>query len=129
MKARVYDGIQMDTANHIWIDHNLITKTNDGGIDSRKDTSYLTVSWNALIDHNKTFGIGWTENVTARMTIHHNWFSNVGQRNPSMDNVALGHRSPGCPRSARPGSGTPAWPGGGSRTPLRRCGRRHCGDR
>jgi len=86
-----YDGIQMDTANHIWIDHNLITRTNDGGIDSRKDTSYLTVSWNVLADHNKTFGIGWTENVTARMTIHHNWLHNTNQRNPSVDNVALAH--------------------------------------
>jgi pectate lyase len=90
-KTYDYDGIQMDTANHIWIDHNLITKTNDGLIDSRKDTSYLTVSWNVLSNHNKTFGIGWTDNVTARMTIHHNWFYNTNQRNPSVDNVALAH--------------------------------------
>jgi pectate lyase len=86
-----YDGIQMDTADHVWIDHNLITKTNDGLIDSRKDTSYLTVSWNVLSDHNKAFGIGWTDNVTARMTIHHNWIKNTNQRNPSVDNVALAH--------------------------------------
>ncbi|MDI1463709.1 RICIN domain-containing protein [Catellatospora sp. KI3] len=86
-----YDGIQMDTADHIWIDHNLITHTNDGLIDSRKDTTYLTVSWNVLSDHNKTFGIGWTENVTARMTIHHNWIHDTNQRNPSTDNVAYAH--------------------------------------
>jgi pectate lyase len=90
-KTYDYDGIQMDTANHIWIDHNLITKTNDGLIDSRKDTSYLTVSWNVLSDHNKAFGIGWTDNVTARMTIHHNWIHDTNQRNPSVDNVALAH--------------------------------------
>ena len=86
-----YDGIQMDTADHIWIDHNRIQRMNDGLIDSRKDTSYLTVSWNDLGEVNKAFGIGWTDNVTARMTIHHNWIHDTNQRNPSIDNVALAH--------------------------------------
>src|SRR5205085_1333206 len=61
-----YDGIQMDTADHVWIDHNTFTNVNDGYIDSRKDTSYVTVSWNVLADHNKTFGIGWTDNSTGK---------------------------------------------------------------
>ncbi|WP_433203138.1 RICIN domain-containing protein [Dactylosporangium sp. CS-047395] len=86
-----YDGIQMDTADHVWIDHNTFTNINDGYIDSRKDTSNVTVSWNVLGNHNKTFGIGWTENVTARMTIHHNWFHDTNQRNPSADNLAYAH--------------------------------------
>jgi pectate lyase len=86
-----YDAIQMDTANRIWIDHNRLTRMNDGLIDSRKDTTNLTVSWNHLVDHNKTFGIGWTENVTSRITIHHNWFQNTTTRNPSADNIALCH--------------------------------------
>ncbi|XVV13859.1 RICIN domain-containing protein [Actinoplanes sp. CA-131856] len=90
-KVYDYDGIQMDTADHIWIDHNTITRMNDGSIDSRKDTSYLTVSWNVLSSNNKAFGIGWTDNVTARMTIHHNWIHDTNQRNPSVDNVALAH--------------------------------------
>ncbi|MCC8246874.1 RICIN domain-containing protein [Saccharothrix luteola] len=86
-----YDGIQMDGAHHVWIDHNTITRMNDGLIDSRLDTSYLTVSWNVLAQNNKSFGIGWTSNVTARMTIHHNWIKDTNQRNPSTDNVALAH--------------------------------------
>ncbi|PRX25399.1 RICIN domain-containing protein [Actinoplanes italicus] len=90
-KTYDYDGIQMDTADHIWIDHNRITRMNDGMIDSRKDTTYLTVSWNVLETGNKAFGIGWTENVTARMTIHHNWIKGTNQRNPSTDNVAYAH--------------------------------------
>ncbi|GAA0450191.1 hypothetical protein Aca07nite_43940 [Actinoplanes capillaceus] len=90
-KTYDYDGIQMDTADHIWIDHNRITRMNDGMIDSRKDTTYLTVSWNVLDTGNKAFGIGWTENVTSRMTIHHNWIRNTVQRNPSTDNVAYAH--------------------------------------
>ncbi|GIG92149.1 hypothetical protein Pen02_70850 [Plantactinospora endophytica] len=86
-----YDAIQMDTANRIWIDHNRLSRMNDGLIDSRKDTTNLTVSWNHLVDNNKTFGIGWTENVTARITIHHNWFQNTRTRNPSADNIAYCH--------------------------------------
>jgi pectate lyase len=90
-KTYDYDGIQMDTANHVWIDHNKFQNINDGMIDSRKDTTYVTTSWNQLGNHNKTYGIGWTDNATARMTIHHNWFYNDTQRNPSVDNVALAH--------------------------------------
>jgi pectate lyase len=60
-------------------------------IDSRKDTTYLTASWNVLHDHNKTFGIGWTDNVTAQMTIHHNIIRDTVQRNPSTDNVLRAH--------------------------------------
>ncbi|WNV86295.1 RICIN domain-containing protein [Umezawaea sp. Da 62-37] len=86
-----YDGVQMDGAHHVWIDHNTITRMNDGLIDSRADTSHLTVSWNVLAQNNKTFGIGWTTNVTSRMTIHHNWFRDTNQRNPSTDNVAYAH--------------------------------------
>lgn len=86
-----YDAIQLDTADHIWIDHNRLTRMNDGLIDSRKDTSYLTVSWNHLVDNNKTFGIGWTSNVTSLITIHHNWFQNTNSRNPSADNIAACH--------------------------------------
>jgi pectate lyase len=90
-KTYDYDGIQMDTANHVWIDHNKFQNINDGMIDSRKDTSYVTTSWNIFGAHNKTYGIGWTDNVTARMTIHHNWTQASTQRNPSVDNVAYAH--------------------------------------
>ncbi|GAA2629684.1 RICIN domain-containing protein [Paractinoplanes durhamensis] len=86
-----YDGIQMDTADHVWIDHNTFQNINDGFIDSRKDTNYVTVSWNQLGAHNKAFGIGWTDNVVARMTIHHNWIHDTNQRNPSADNLLYAH--------------------------------------
>jgi pectinesterase len=86
-----YDGIQMDTASNVWIDHNTFANINDGYIDSRKDTTNVTVSWNKMGNHNKTFGIGWTTNVTARETIHHNWIYNSNQRNPSADNLQYAH--------------------------------------
>jgi pectate lyase len=86
-----YDGIQMDTAHHVWIDHCMFHDINDGMIDSRKDTTYVTTSWNILHDHNKAYGIGWTDNVTAQMTIHHNVIRDTVQRNPSTDNVLRAH--------------------------------------
>lgn len=90
-KEHDYDGIQMDGAHHVWIDHNDIRHMADGLIDSRKDTTYLTVSWNRLGQENKAFGIGWTEHTTADITIHHNWIRETEQRNPSTDNVAHAH--------------------------------------
>lgn len=34
---------------------------------------------------------GWTENLIAEGTIHHNWFDNTNQRNPSADNLQHAH--------------------------------------
>ncbi|MEU4067245.1 pectinesterase family protein [Streptomyces wedmorensis] len=90
-KDHDFDAVQMDGAHHVWIDHNDLRNMADGLIDSRKDTTYVTVSWNRLGNNNKTFGIGWTENVTADLTIHHNWFRETAQRNPSTDNAAHAH--------------------------------------
>ncbi|EMF58428.1 pectinesterase family protein [Streptomyces bottropensis] len=90
-KDHDFDAIQMDGAHHVWIDHNDLRHMADGLIDSRKDTTYVTVSWNKLSQNNKTFGIGWTTNTTADLTIHHNWFRDTEQRNPSTDNVAHAH--------------------------------------
>ncbi|NEW73418.1 pectin esterase [Streptomyces rapamycinicus] len=90
-KEHDWDAIQMDGAHHVWIDHNELRHMADGLIDSRKDTTYLTVSWNRLQRNNKSFGIGWTENTTADITIHHNWFRESEQRNPSADNIAHAH--------------------------------------
>lgn len=90
-KDHDFDAVQMDGAHHVWIDHNDLRHMADGLIDSRKDTTYVTVSWNKLSQNNKTFGIGWTENTTADLTIHHNWLRETEQRNPSTDNVAHAH--------------------------------------
>ncbi|MEU2561312.1 pectinesterase family protein [Streptomyces longispororuber] len=90
-KEHDWDAIQMDGAHHVWIDHNNLRHMADGLIDSRKDTTYVTVSWNRLSNNNKSFGIGWTQNATANLTVHHNWFRESEQRNPSTDNVAHAH--------------------------------------
>ncbi|MFF3845986.1 pectinesterase family protein [Streptomyces sp. NPDC002328] len=90
-KEHDFDAIQMDGAHHVWIDHNDLRHMADGLIDVRKDTTYVTVSWNKLSDDNKAFGIGWTENVVTDITIHHNWIRETEQRNPSTDNAAHAH--------------------------------------
>ncbi|MFE6521251.1 pectinesterase family protein [Streptomyces sp. NPDC057794] len=90
-KEHDFDAIQMDGAHHVWIDHNDLRHMADGLIDVRKDSTNVTVSWNRLSDNNKTFGIGWTENVRTDITIHHNWIRETEQRNPSTDNAAHAH--------------------------------------
>ena len=90
-KDHDFDAVQMDGAHHVWIDHNDLRHMADGLIDVRKDSTNVTVSWNKLSDNNKTFGIGWTENVVTDITIHHNWFRETEQRNPSTDNAAHAH--------------------------------------
>ena len=90
-KEHDFDAIQMDGAHHVWIDHNDLRHMADGLIDVRKDSTYVTVSWNKLSNDNKAFGIGWTENVVTDITIHHNWIRETEQRNPSTDNAAHAH--------------------------------------
>ncbi|MFH9066955.1 pectinesterase family protein [Streptomyces coeruleorubidus] len=86
-----YDGIRLDTAHHVWIDHIRFSRICDGQLDIRKDSEYVTVSHNQFTNNNKTFGIGWTPNVRTQITIDHNWFRGTKQRNPSADNVAYAH--------------------------------------
>ncbi|MFD7321016.1 pectinesterase family protein [Streptomyces sp. NPDC059875] len=90
-KDHDFDAVQMDGAHHVWIDHNDLRHMADGLIDVRKDSTYVTVSWNRLSNDNKAFGIGWTTNVVTDITIHHNWIRETEQRNPSTDNAAHAH--------------------------------------
>lgn len=63
----------------------------DGGIDLRKDSDYYTVSNTWIKGVNKAFGIGWTENVISKGTLHHNYFDGTNQRGPSADNMQYAH--------------------------------------
>ncbi len=85
------DGIQIDTSHHIWVDHMKFQRMGDGLIDTRKDSDYITYSWNVFADNNKALGVGWTANAVTKMTIHHNWIRNTTQRNFSIDNTAAAH--------------------------------------
>jgi pectate lyase len=75
----------------VWIDHVRIERVGDGGIDIRKDSDHVTLSWNVISDVNKALGVGWTAEVVTRLTAHHNWIRNTVQRNWSIDNTAAAH--------------------------------------
>lgn len=64
---------------------------NDGLIDLRRDSTFITVSSCILSEHNKALGIGWTTNATAQVTINDNFFNSTHARNPSADNLAACH--------------------------------------
>ncbi|MES2464411.1 MAG: pectinesterase family protein [Armatimonadota bacterium] len=90
-KTNDFDAIQADDSHHLWIDHCHLSHMGDGILDLRKTSDYITVSWTIISDHNKAFGIGWTPNADKlHVTIHHTWFRNTNQRNPSFDN-GTGH--------------------------------------
>ncbi|MFF7043039.1 pectinesterase family protein [Streptomyces massasporeus] len=103
-----YDGIRLDTAHHVWIDHIRFSRICDGQLDIRKDSEYVTVSYNRFTDNNKTFGIGWTPNVRTQITVDHNWFRGTKQRNPSADNCAYAHLYNNY-LSAQLSDGDPVW--------------------
>ncbi|MER7175911.1 hypothetical protein ABT367_31290 [Streptomyces mesophilus] len=107
-KTTDFDAIQMDSVHHVWIDHNRLTRMGDGLLDIRKDSDYITVSYNRFENHNKALGIGWTENTRTRITIDHNWFLGTKQRNPSADNCAYAHLYNNY-LSAQVEDGDPVW--------------------
>ncbi|MFC5636694.1 pectinesterase family protein [Streptomyces bullii] len=107
-KSTDFDAIQMDSVDHVWIDHNRFTHMGDGLLDIRKDSQYVTVSYNQFTHHNKAFGIGWTTDVKTQITIDHNWFTGTKQRNPSADNCAYAHLYNNY-LSAQVADGDPVW--------------------
>ncbi|MFN0222451.1 pectinesterase family protein [Paenibacillus sp. KR2-11] len=99
-----YDSVSVKGSTHVWIDHNVFS--DDGGLDDPKHTYFgrkyqqhdgtvditnasdlVTVSYNHFHDHDKTTLIGGSDEATGdagklRVTIHHNYYENAGQRVP-----------------------------------------------
>jgi pectate lyase len=108
-KGEDWDGLQVDNSTNIWIEHMKVrsftarawvhvvsdlsqfVRMRDGLVDLRKDTSYVTISNIIFSEHNKVNGIGWTGNVTAKVTINDCWFNSTSVRNPSADNLEMAH--------------------------------------
>jgi len=86
-----FDGLQMDNAHHIWVDHCHFRRHGDGCLDNRAGTTYVTVSWCVFSDHNKTFGCGWDTKTTMQMTLHHTWFRNTACRAPAAGQLLRAH--------------------------------------
>jgi hypothetical protein len=68
-KDQDYDGIQVDNSHHIWLDHCHFTHMGDGLVDLRETTDYVTVSWCIISNHNKCFGVGWTDNTEFKLLL------------------------------------------------------------
>lgn len=89
-----FDGATDDLINvqmfshHVWIDHNDFSNGDDGAVDIKRGSDYVTVSWNRFHDHDKTSLVGHDDENAAqdtgrlRVTYHHNYFDASDQRNP-----------------------------------------------
>ncbi|GIH97305.1 polysaccharide lyase family 1 protein [Planobispora siamensis] len=74
-------------AHHVWIDHNDFSGGYDGLLDIKRESDFVTVSWNRFHHHSKTLLLGHSDNYTAdvgklRVTYHHNFFDGTDQRHP-----------------------------------------------
>ncbi|MGW0943088.1 pectate lyase family protein [Streptomyces sp. NPDC002623] len=91
------DGIEVQAATKVWIDHNSFSADRDhdkdyydGLLDINHASDYVTVSWNTFKDHFKGSLVGHSDNNSSedtghlRVTYHHNLFSNVYSRIPSL---------------------------------------------
>ncbi|NUT53173.1 MAG: pectate lyase [Saccharothrix sp.] len=76
-----------NSAHHVWIDHCDLSNGYDGLLDIKRNSDYVTVSWNHFHDHSKTALLGHSDTYTSdkgklRVTYHHNFFDGTDQRHP-----------------------------------------------
>jgi pectate lyase len=74
-------------AHHVWIDHCEFTNGFDGLVDIKRESDFVTVSWNKFYNHVKTSLVGHSDTFTAdighlRVTYHHNFFDGTSSRHP-----------------------------------------------
>jgi pectate lyase len=90
MRFRDYadDGINIEeSSRNIWVDHNTFEPGYDGACDIKRQSDFITVSWNRFNSCDKTALLGHDDGHTAdrgrlRVTYHHNYFNNTNQRTP-----------------------------------------------
>ncbi len=64
-------------AHHVWIDHNEFLPGYDGSLDIKRQSTFVTVSWNHFHGTDKTMLLGHSDTYTAdvgylKVTYHHN---------------------------------------------------------
>ncbi|WP_117208223.1 pectate lyase family protein [Allorhizocola rhizosphaerae] len=75
-------------SHHIWIDHNQLGNQNDGALDVKRGSSYVTISWNRFANSDKNMLLGHDDSNDAqdvgrlKVTYHHNFLDGSNQRNP-----------------------------------------------
>ncbi|MEU9896031.1 polysaccharide lyase family 1 protein [Streptomyces phaeochromogenes] len=91
------DGVTVQKSTKVWIDHNSFSADRDhdkdyydGLLDINHGSDNVTVSWNTFKDHFKGSLAGHSDNNASedtghlKITYHHNHFSNVYSRIPSL---------------------------------------------
>jgi pectate lyase len=91
------DGITVQTSTKVWVDHNSFSADRshgkdhyDGLLDITHGSDDVTVSWNTFKDHFKGSLVGHSDSNASedtghlKVTYHHNSFSNVFSRIPSL---------------------------------------------
>jgi pectate lyase len=76
-----------NAAHHVWIDHNQFEPGVDGSVDVKRQSTNVTVSWNAFLGTDKSMLLGHSDTFTAdvgflKVTYHHNYFNGSNQRHP-----------------------------------------------
>ncbi|WP_035697228.1 pectate lyase family protein [Glycomyces tenuis] len=76
-----------ESSTNIWIHHNTFGVGNDGCLDIKRESDFITVAWNLFDGHDKNMLLGHSDDHTAdrghlRVTYHHNYFNGTNQRNP-----------------------------------------------
>ncbi|NBM19378.1 polysaccharide lyase family 1 protein [Streptomyces sp. GC420] len=82
------DAINVQYSSKVWIDHNDISGAYDGGVDIKRASTNITVSWNRCHDQDKNMLLGHSDSNSSedtgklKVTYDHNWFDGTNQRNP-----------------------------------------------
>lgn len=91
------DIIDIESSTYIWIDHCDLSAAGltgdkdyyDGLADAKRASDYITISWTRFHDHWKASLIGHSDSESGdkghlRITYHHNYWSNINSRTPSL---------------------------------------------
>ncbi|GIE95379.1 pectate lyase family protein [Paractinoplanes rishiriensis] len=76
-----------NSAHHVWIDHNEFLPGFDGSLDIKRQSTFVTVSWNRFRGTDKSMLLGHSDTYTSdvgylRVSYHHNYFEGSNQRHP-----------------------------------------------
>ncbi|MBB3063469.1 RICIN domain-containing protein [Microbulbifer rhizosphaerae] len=82
------DGITVDNASHVWIDHVAFSMISDGHVDTTNSEN-VTLSWNHFDGRNNYVCANqhWYVALVgdSQVSYHHNFFDYTGGRNPKVD--------------------------------------------
>ena len=88
------DAVSIEGCSNVWVDHCSFTdspgdpqdESHDGQTDVKKESIYITLSWNHYMNHRKTCLLGHSVSETGdtamRVTYIHNWFDGTYSRHP-----------------------------------------------